>query len=110
MTCPRCRLNLVAGTEHRTAEDCLRHLVPRHQATVRKLALTIKQIDTQRNRTQKSLRLTAPGLQRRLKAVEAALGRAEEARQRYDYLVAEMVRLGGRVAVLEGISVGRIAA
>jgi hypothetical protein len=109
MTCPRCRLNLVAGTEHRTAEDCLRHLVPRHEATVRKLALTVKQVDQQRNRTQKSLRLTAPGLQRRLKAVEAALGRAEEARQRYDYLVAEMARLGGRVAQLEGTTMRRVA-
>ena len=105
--CPRCRINLVAGTEHRTAEDYLRHLVPRYQATVRKLALTIKQIDTQRNRAHKSIRLTAPGLQRRLKAVEAALGHAEEARQRYDYLVAEMTRLSGRVAALEGTTMRR---
>ncbi len=27
MICPRCRLSLVAGTEHRTAEDCLARML-----------------------------------------------------------------------------------
>ena len=30
MICPRCKLNVI-GDMHRSAEDCVRHLVPQHE-------------------------------------------------------------------------------
>jgi hypothetical protein len=102
MTCPRCKLDLAGKLNHATEADCLRHLVPRYHATARKLRLSIGQLAQQREREKQKIHLTAPGLQKRVVALEAVIRRAEEARQRYDYLVSELTRLTARVDALEG--------